>query len=179
MNKSARNLLSFVLLLTLTFLLASCEGDEGPAGPTGPAGPAGEAAEFTIVTVSFTGTEAGISGSHSFYGIAVPEITQEVLNNGAILVYMNESMDDQIIGEWILMPLSMVVGGETVSISQSFSQGFVSFVFTTTHLVWIWLPEAVYTYKIVILSEPVKSGVNVEIFEDVRAHCQERLLEME
>ena len=179
MNKFTKNFLSFVLLLTLTFLLASCEGDEGPAGPTGPAGPAGEDAEFTIVTVSFTGAEAGISGDWSFYDVAVPEITQEVLDNGAILLYLNESMTIPINDKWGLMPLSLDIMGATFNFGAIFSPGSVTFSFTTTTFDWIWLPDTVYTYKIVILSEPVKSGVNVEKFEDVRAHYQEELLEIQ
>lgn len=91
------------LLIVISFITLSCseEGPAGPAGPagptgaTGPQGPAGETGATGTANVIygawFTPEEYEVTTVYSMkkftYTAEVPELTQEVLDNGVVLVY--------------------------------------------------------------------------------------------
>lgn len=91
------------LLIVISFITLSCS-EEGPAGPAGPAGPTGATgAQGPAGATGATGTANVIYGAWftpatyevaTVFGIKkfthtveVPELTQEVLDNGVVLVY--------------------------------------------------------------------------------------------
>ncbi len=106
------------MMLALVTALAACEGSSGPTGPAGPAGPEGpEGAQgeqgppgtANIISGRTTLTEADWSSSTlsmtfsfspnseifrapaRYVDVAAPEITSEVYENGAVLVWLNVS----------------------------------------------------------------------------------------
>lgn len=94
------------LLIVISFITLSCS-EEGPAGPAGPAGPTG--ATGATGALGATGATGPTGTANVVYGewytpaaydvttvfgmkkftntVAVPEITQELLDNGVVLVY--------------------------------------------------------------------------------------------
>lgn len=97
MNKSLKSI-SYILsiVVIVVFTLASCgkDGAIGPQGPEGPEGPAGPAASSNVSSYYYTiyedewqvfgdpGIGFGYIGAMNF-----PEVTEDVLNFGAVLVY--------------------------------------------------------------------------------------------
>jgi len=161
MRKAASLLLSLSILLSFALFLTSCEGDQGPAGP------AGEDAEFTSITVTFTGAEAGITGSFSEYNIDVPEITQDIVDHGVVLVYLNDSLNPEPEGRWILIPFAMIVEDITISFIYSYGVGTLSMVFNSSDAEWPFSADSYYHLKIVILAGATQGGVNLGNFEEI------------
>ena len=167
MKKITSLLLFLSLLLSFALLLTSCEGEQGSRGPVGPAG---EDAEFTITTVSFTGEDAGISGSLSFYNIVIPDITQDVIDNGVVLVYLNSSSGSSMDSEWILMPFSNTYTGEVLVFGCAYSLETLMISFATTGAEWPYPLAVYYHFKVVTLTGALQGSVNLENFEEVRAY---------
>ena len=70
------------------------EGPAGPTGPTGPTGPMGTGGGAAVVSSPWiapdygTWTEVPLLDARAFvYDIAAPEVTQQVLDGGTVLVY--------------------------------------------------------------------------------------------
>lgn len=75
------------LLLCIALFAFGCEGPEGPRGPAGPAGTANVIYSEWFNPDTWT--------SVNYFGVAerqftmsTPELTQEIIDNGAVLVYM-------------------------------------------------------------------------------------------
>lgn len=98
---------SAVWLTTVAIMLA-VSGCEGPAGPTGPAGPQGDAGEqgpqgppgtadvIYSDWIGLTDLEAGVDTvylgrNYRKHDIPAPELTQEIIDEGAVLVYLRLS----------------------------------------------------------------------------------------
>ena len=176
MRKATAIVLSLFLAISFALILTSCEGDEGP---TGPPGPAGQDAVFTITTVEFTGEDAGITGSYSYFEVEVPEITQDVIDNGCVLAYLNNSTGSTIGDAWILMPFSRLVDGEVHLFTFAYEPGYVSFNFATTAVDWGFPSTSWYHYKIVIFMEAPPGTVNLASFKEVERYCLDRSQAME
>ncbi|MCK4539414.1 MAG: hypothetical protein KAV42_11515 [Candidatus Krumholzibacteria bacterium] len=164
MKKITSLLLFLSLLLSFALLLTSCEGEQGPVGP------AGVDAKFTITTVSFTGEDAGISGSSSYCNIVIPEITQDVIDNGVVLVYLNTSTGVSMANEWILMPFSGAFSGEVAVFGCAYEPGTLMLSFTTTAVEWPFPAAVNYHFKVVTLTGALQGSVNMENFEEVRSY---------
>lgn len=88
-------LLSSILVLSASLFFTACtkEGPEGPAGSTGPAGPAGPVGNNAITVKNITiSSWTSYSGGLYYRGTAtVAEITNNIVNAGAVLAYQNNS----------------------------------------------------------------------------------------
>lgn len=94
-NKSISYLISLIAIIALTLTACQKEGPIGPQGPPGPEGPAGEDASSKVTSYYYTifedewqtfgepGIGFGYIGAMDF-----PEITEDILNYGAVLVYL-------------------------------------------------------------------------------------------
>jgi hypothetical protein len=58
------------------------QGETGPAGPTGPSGSKGDTGTANVIYSQWDSSFSGVSGIW-----AVPQITQSILDSGAVLVY--------------------------------------------------------------------------------------------
>jgi hypothetical protein len=117
-------LIPFNLILAVTFLFAACtkegpvgpQGEQGPAGPTGPQGPAGApgakgdtgtanviySAWLDVNYLPDTVKTGNIIDTTGWYGlIPAPKLTNAILNNGEIKVYINLNTSAQP----VVMPL--------------------------------------------------------------------------
>ncbi len=179
MRNTFAKVVSFPLVLALALILPSCKGDTGPAGPAGPAGADGEDAEFSIITISFTGEDAGISGSNSFYDVSVPEMTQDIVDNGCVVVYINDAMSDTPDSGWILMPFILSISGESIMFSFMYELGQVTFAYFASEPTWPYSSTTWYHYKIVMFKGIVPNQLNLNSFEEVERYCQKKQREMQ
>ncbi len=93
--KSITYIISIIVIIAFTFTSCGKDGAIGPEGPQGPEGPAGENASASVSSFYYTifedewqtfgdpGIGFGFIGAMDF-----PEITEDVLNYGAVLVYL-------------------------------------------------------------------------------------------
>ena len=77
-------------LLFAVGILASCTGPQGPQGPEGPVGPAGSV-NVKIIDLSASGSQWQYTNdnNNNYYmaSFDMPEITQEIYDNGVVQVY--------------------------------------------------------------------------------------------
>ena len=102
---SAR-LLSIAIFATL---FTSCLRVEGPRGPQGPPGQDGNANIWSITYLAEEGDwfDVGTPGEDEYFlalDLDVPEITQDIVDNGVVLVYYRE--DEQ--SAWIALPYTFI-----------------------------------------------------------------------
>jgi hypothetical protein len=105
------------LLIVIAIVAVSCKketGPEGPQGTQGPAGPAGTTGSTGTANVIYSGWK-GFDAAHwkpyveftrnmEVYGAAAPQIDQNIINNGAVLVYL------KFTNVSTPMPLPLVLG---------------------------------------------------------------------
>ncbi len=84
-------LFSSILMLAASLFFTACT-KEGPAGPTGSTGPAGPSVNNAIIVKNITiSTWTSYSGGKYYRGTTnVPEITNNIIDGGAILAYLND-----------------------------------------------------------------------------------------
>ena len=79
-----------LLYCTALFLFASC-GKDGAPGAQGPQGPSGNAnvssSTFTVTASQWQASGANGTDYEKYVDLTVPAITQDILDNGAVLVY--------------------------------------------------------------------------------------------
>jgi hypothetical protein len=119
------------LLSLLALALAACEGDQGPTGPAGNANVA--SGTFTLAPGAYANSfwffsvEGGNQGNRARVAtVEVPEITEAVLNDGVVLVYLRiPSSPTTPADEWTLLPFHQggFGGGYLVSIKASVDEG--------------------------------------------------------
>jgi len=80
------NYATFVLFLGLA--ISSCEGPEGPAGPAGTDGTDGNA---NVISSDWFAATWTVPSTSAAFTHTAPEITQDVLDTGVIMVYMKTS----------------------------------------------------------------------------------------
>ncbi|WP_299435718.1 hypothetical protein [uncultured Aquimarina sp.] len=93
--KAMTNLVRLIPVVILSALIFSCEGEDGAIGPQGEQGeqgPQGDQGEPGTANVMYSdwidsGFENDITDGFDAFNIDAPEITQEILDTGTILVY--------------------------------------------------------------------------------------------
>lgn len=96
MTKIKKTALSLLCLALFSFYIIGCKG---VAGPTGPQGIQGNQGNANVHSKTYTVTSwDGVGTSFAFKDIANSDITQEIIDNGAILVYEGNT------GLWNAMP---------------------------------------------------------------------------
>lgn len=109
------------MLILLTVFATSCKKETGPTGPAGPAGPAGTANVIYSPWIAFDGANWSAAtmeygNNIRTYNDSVPEITQNIIDGGAVLVYF------KLYGLGYPMPLPFTYNGLTTpGINQHFS----------------------------------------------------------
>lgn len=100
--KNFKNTLIYAFPILVIILLISCSGEDGAVGPSGADGQNGENGidgNANVTTVLLENTSLNI-GSNS---LSVNAITQEILDYGAVLVYVRVSSTPNI---WYPLPYS-------------------------------------------------------------------------
>lgn len=111
-----KNQVLFLMLLGLTALL-SCKGEQGDPGPAGVAGTNGVDgtngadgnANIKNYATTINSTDWVGSNLTRKATISVPNITQEILNTGLIMVYTQDAFSSQ----WYATPFSVAINANT------------------------------------------------------------------
>lgn len=116
---------ALVFSLIAMFVVACTpeDGDTGPVGPVGPPGPAGGGPQgpagedgvdgkdgnanvsstfYTVQSTDWTGSSVKV------YSINAPELTQSVVDSGAVIVYQKVDTATTIDGQWSTLPHSFM-----------------------------------------------------------------------
>jgi hypothetical protein len=123
-------------LTALAVVVTACEGSDGPAGPAGPPGNANvTSGTFTVAPAEYVndwwympvdgGTQANPAKVAT---VAVPAITADIVNNGAVLVYLHvPAASTGPSTHWALLPFHQggFGGGYLVSIKAAVTTGQV------------------------------------------------------
>jgi hypothetical protein len=159
MQTITRNLIIKHTLMFATFsvtlLLMGCKGDEGPMGPAGRDGIDGKNANTNVHSViydiapgSWTGNVDGFSTA-----VSVPEITSDIYNNGAVLVYKLINESDPINKSFNMLPYTAVDGTQITYLDFDVFLGEIDL-----YIKWIdngindtQAPTATESYKVVII----------------------------
>ena len=160
-----------IALISLTF--SACQ-KEGPMGPEGPQGPAGEDATNSISSYYYTifedewetfgdpGIGFGFIGAMDF-----PEITEDVLNYGAVLVYLYQD------GSLYSLPTTFVNaedGGYLATIWTTLQLGQVLVTFQDSDGATINPGEQ--EFKVVIIEGGIliPEGLNLKDYKEVKEY---------
>jgi len=100
------------LLAGIMLLFAACEGPEGPIGPPGPPGPPGLDGNANVFSINYViiaddWVDDGQPGDPEFFrflDLSVPEITQDIVDNGLVLVYYRVDENER----WNILPFTII-----------------------------------------------------------------------
>ena len=112
-----------LLMFSLVLVFVSCKkGEMGPEGPQGANGNANVVSKI-FLPANITWNQTSLFGTNYVTcDLEVPEITQEVLNYGAVQVYGGFFWGQP----WSALPLSYFENGRTVHFSYGIKQGGVT-----------------------------------------------------
>jgi hypothetical protein len=163
-------LFSLWMLSVCAMMLPSCKGDDGAIGPagangangsTGPAGPAGATGTANVIysawtMVTFTGSSTSWSAT-----LTAPGITQAILDQGAVLVYLK-------------------TGTQVYPMNYSGSGGFINYYVTVGQIVFAASFNGTYQYRYVIIpggvsGSRVANGSSAFTLEELKAMPYERV----
>jgi len=102
----------FSLSIAASLFLSSCVVDQGPVGPTGPQGRDGRDGNAEVFSINYLAEESdwydvGFPGDPGYYialDLDVPEIDQDIVDNGVVLVYYRETPTNA----WTTLPYTFI-----------------------------------------------------------------------
>ena len=148
--------ISTSLLLLSIVLLSGCE-KEGPAGADGNA---------NVVSTTFTSSAWTFNSPSWMLSYNYPAITQEIINTGAVLVYI------RVNNSYNQLPLTFYQSSDySTTIEVSNSVGGVNIFWTDSDLVQPINPGT-QTFKVVVIAASAKiqnPGVDYSNYEDVES----------
>jgi|SRR5690554_790832 len=167
-----RKLLSAFVALGLSVGMVACAGDDGKTGPAGNAN-----VKATTQTIKDSDWVSKSSQSVDYeLEVSVPSINQNVLDNGAVMVYLKpDTVNNFFEGEnWTALPQMVIryVGGSTavgVFYDFTYEVGKIKLTNKAGYNFQNYSPGAFSFKAVVIPSSAIKSGVNLENYEEVKA----------
>lgn len=141
-----------LIFAAFAFLLFSCEGDPGPMGPPGEQGLPGNA---NVTPIIFDVAPNEWYGDvNSFYANLdeLPEITEDILNNGAVLVYVlhEENPNEK---SFNMLPYTYVDGSsyEYMDFEAYIGRIRITLKWTDNGVNTTAQPTQLYSFKVVII----------------------------
>ena len=145
------------------FALTSCT-KEGPQGPQGPQGPPGV---VNVEDISFTVNPRDwqtASSTDLFVQVSVPDITQDIVDNGMVVVYLENN------GFEVALPSTSYSGNFSYTFQPSYIAGELDIDLVANQN--IATPTTSYDFKIVIVSAQVRlanPNINWRDYNEVKA----------
>lgn len=155
-----------IILLSAVFIamLTGCKKETGPVGPTGPQGPQGIQGNANVHSYSFAAAPNNWNTTSSppayFVSLSVPELTSEIMNSGAVLVYM------QVAGNtnYTQLPVtSYVSSGYSETFEVSNTVGVVKVFRSNSSLT---LPPALttnVTFKVIVIAAGLEAANGIDL----------------
>jgi hypothetical protein len=152
--KTVKSSFSILMVCTLLFSLSGCRGDRGPKGEDGNANVA--TIQFTLHTNDWTGDENRYDTN-----ISVPEITQDIYSNGAVLIYSLYELETPY--SFNAIPFTNVNGNTATYMDADIYVGNIDLflVHTTNGINDTQRPINNYIIKVVIIQ-----GINISYIPD-------------
>jgi hypothetical protein len=119
------------IILIAILIVSGCKKKEIP-GPKGDPGPAGVTTTVTVSAVKSSTvliSNWAYSSNYAYSDISWGEITQEIIDKGALLVYIEGSP-----GLWGTLPLTMIGSAKDALIDYDFQKGKATIYITYTDL---------------------------------------------
>ncbi len=100
------------LLISFLFIISACEGPEGPIGPPGPPGLDGLDGNANVFSINYAiiaddWVDDGVPGDPEFFrfiDLSVPEVTQDIVDNGLVLAYYRVDESER----WNFLPFTII-----------------------------------------------------------------------
>jgi len=172
MNQKIKFLKKYFSIALIIFII-SCEGEQGPMGPMGPKGDKGEPGISDIISVTYEVKSDAWEGNTNGYSVSlyVPEITNAVFQNGAVLIYLINEDKSPVTSN--LLPYTWMDGVYTEYMDADIYVNGITIFFR-----WInngvnstKRPNSKFVYKIVIFEgtpiSTLKSFLNISSLNDV------------
>jgi hypothetical protein len=156
-----KNILATIcIVISLGLVIAGCKGDTGPAGPQGNA-------NVKVRTYSVSSSQWVNSTSTTPYEYYVDltdqDITQSIINNGAVLVYIENSS-----GGWYPLPsigYAQSNGGADLEykLSPVYSLSTVTVLYYIVSNPNYWIPAnpGAQTFKVIVIAGSLQSSANI------------------
>jgi len=155
-------------LTALAILMAGCRGKEGPMGPTGNANVV--SAQYEVKSSDWSGDINGYNAT-----LPVPEITSDIVNNGAVLVYYLKLDLNNNISAFNLLPYTYVdnTSIEYMDYDASLGQIVISFKWVDNGINNTSAPTTM-DFKVVIIQgmslTAIKEKVNITNYNAVASY---------
>jgi len=148
------------------------DGAQGPAGPIGPQGPAGSGGGVTTFDTTFTvlGADWITNGAAKEDTILIPAITLDVVNDGAVIMYIKRTGQ----ANWEAMPYSQPVvynsgtAATTIHYRFSFDTGELYLNYISNAFVVFTLGDN--DFKVVVIPpSALKQDLDFSNYEEVKS----------
>ncbi len=163
----------FTLICAMAIGFVACEGPVGPIGPPGPPGFDGEDGIADVFSINYTivaddWEDVGTPGEAGFFRVldlTVAEITQDIEDNGLVLVYYRALDDDP----WTFLPLTFISHDPafTEEFDFVYETGFVTLLSSATDA-----DGTAYDGTIRVIVAPgiptTKTSINFKNYEEVK-----------
>jgi hypothetical protein len=149
-------LLQGALIFCTVLTILSCQGSQGATGATGPQGPAGapgpsaQTATFTIAVTDWRAFGAGTNVALIESGWrTAPNITQSIMNSGAVLVYMQWESNP---ATWQQLPITYYFTDFFRVIDAQFRLGQIKFFINQSNTTPPALPDGPLIFRVVAIT---------------------------
>ncbi len=137
----------FTILATVFMFSCTKEGKVGPQGPAGINGTNGTDGNANVHSYTYNGASANwaLSAPNYYCDLTVPEITQSIIDNGAVLVYLSNGS-----GGWLALPFVQWYNGYGHQYNAVISVGAIRIWVSDSDLTQASNPGTV-SFKVVVM----------------------------
>lgn len=161
MKKTIFKTTMLCLVAGLTF--SSCKKETGPKGDTGAIGPQGPAGNANVKTTIVSNQTWVYSAPAYIATMSAPNITQEIVDKGAVLVYLENA------GTYIQLPITLYNNGYQTLVDFEHYLGTVRVSWADSDLTQPVAPTSNIKFKIVtIASSGMIKNVNTADYNEVK-----------
>jgi hypothetical protein len=172
---TTKKLFGALIALSMGVFMVSCAGEDGEQGPAGPAGNANvNSSNYTVLMGDWT------TGATLRDTLSVSAITQNVVDNGAVMVYLKID-GDTVNDNWQALTYTRAITGLNVSGHPAQVEMSIEYGYNVGMLLLsvknninqdltsiVQMPPNDYMFKVVVVpSASLVEGVNVNDYEQV------------
>ena len=165
-----RNITFVLMVLSLTIISCEPEVIVGPEGPQGPAGLDGNAnvvsIEKTVGSTDWIAEGSAGEDLYYYYEISVPQITQDILDDGFVIVFLKSGDYYTALPTVYYFYSSTYDYYYSTTIRYHFGPRTVRLEIQDSDL-FTYRPEKTLAFKIVVIGGSVASSINLNEYSEV------------
>ncbi len=143
-----KSITKFAMILSMIALFSNCKKAEmGPKGETGAAGPQGVTGNANVKSKTYNNLTWAYAAPQMVTSINIPEITQDIVDNGAVIVAMETSG-----GKFSPLPISIYYTGYQALVDYEYFNGGVKIYIANTELQEPANPGNTLKFKVTIMA---------------------------